>query len=379
MTITSTTGLAPEPSDSSRTTRGRTGYIRPLSENDLAEVTNLYQRVFGSTVQGSSAFLQRVFFEAPWHDESLPSLAYEDENGRIVGCLGIMPRLMKFRGRSIRVAVAHHFMVDPSRRNTHAGLELARRFIRGPQDLALAEGNETSRRIWEFIGGSVCVLYSFCWTRALRPAQYAVTFLKHRGLSEGAALTLKTACRAVDATLPLVLQRAFRLQPPTALADDLDTVTMQACLSTFANDRALQPVYDVSSLSWLVQTLNEKRHRGTLHRVAVRTHSGRPLGWYLYFLGDSGVAEVLQIGGREDKLGEVLDHLFYHAWQRGAVAATGPMDPSLCGPLSQSHCMFHRPDNCWMLVHSHDPQILNALHAGDAFLSRLEGEWWIAA
>src|SRR6202035_1179676 len=142
--------------------------------------------------------------------------------------------------------------------------------------------------------------YSVCWTRALRPAQYALTVLKHQGLSAAAALTLKPVCQAVDASLNLVPQRASRLQPPAALADDLDPVTMLACLSVFANDRALQPVYDVSSLTWLVQTLNERRDRGALHKVVVRTHSGRPLGWYLYYLGPSGVAEVLQVGGRDD-------------------------------------------------------------------------------
>jgi hypothetical protein len=335
--------------------------------------------VGGNTDQGSLAFLQRIFFEPPWRDESLPSLIYEDENGRIVGCLGVMPRHMKFRGCDVRAAVSHHLMVDPSSRGTLAGVELARRFIRGPQDLALAEGNESSRRIWEFLGGSVCLLYSFCWTRALRPAQYALSLLKHQGLSAAAALTLKPVCQAVDASLNLVPQRAFRLQPPAALTDDLDPVTMLACLSAFANDRALHPVYDVSSLTWLVQTLNEKRHRGTLHKVVVRTHSGRPLGWYLYYLGASSVAEVLQVGAREDTVREVLDHLFYHALQRGAVAATGPMDPRLFGALSEKHCVFHRPDNCWMLIHSWDQQIVNAIHAGDAFLTRLEGEWWIAS
>jgi hypothetical protein len=88
---------------------------------------------------------------------------------------------------------------------------------------------------------------------------------------------------------------------------------------------------------------------------------------------------VLQIGGRTDNVPEVLNHLFYHAWQRGAVAATGPMDPSLCGVLSENYCTFHRPENSWTLIHSQDQQILNSLHSGDAFLSRLEGEWWIAS
>jgi hypothetical protein len=342
-------------------------------------VADLYQAAFGRPIPNSSGFLRRVFFEQPWRDESLPSLAYEDSSGRVVACLGVMPRPMKFRGNAIRAAVGHHFIVERSKKGALAGVELARRFLRGPQDLALAEGNEFSRRIWEFLGGNVCPLYSFGWTRALRPAQYALTFLKNRGLPLAAAFTLKPACQAVDATFDLVPQHAFRLRSPNLLSDDLDGVTMLACLSAFASDRALQPVYDVPSLVWLVQTLNEKRHRGTLHTVIVRTAAGRPLGWYLYFLGISGIAEVLQVGGRDETIRDVLHHLFYHAWQRGAVAATGPIDPRLCSILTDEHCAFHRPDNSSLLIHSPDQQILNAIHAGDAFLSRLEREWWIGS
>ena len=353
--------------------------IRPVTEEDLPQMMDLHRRAAGESVRGSDAFLRRVFFDAPWRSESLPSLGYEDENGRMIGVLGIMPRQMKFRGMNVLAAVGHHFIVDPSRRGTLAGVELARRFLRGPQDLSLAEGNRFSRTIWEFLGGTVCLLYTLCWTRALRPAQSALSDLRRRGLPNAAALTLNPACRAVDAALNLVPHRSFRRQTPAVLSEDLDPVTMLAYLSSFATDRALQPVYDVPSLDWLVETLSQRNHRGTLHKVAVRTASGRPLGWYLYYLGSSGIADVLQIGGRKETVAEVLDHLFYHAWQRGALAATGALDPSLCAALSESHCVFHRPDNCWTLIHSNDPQILNTIHSGDAFLSRLESEWWIAS
>jgi len=353
--------------------------IRPLREADLDQLAALYRGVYGSSVQSSPALLKRIFFELPWRDDDVNSLVYANEQGRIIGCLGVMPRRMRFRGRVIRAAVGHHFMVDRSKRGSLAGVELARRFLRGPQELSLAEGNESSRQIWEFLGGNISLLYSLCWTRALRPAQYSLSFLKRRGLPAAAALMLGTLCHGADAALQLIPQQAFRLHPPSAFSDDLDTVTWLACLSAFSNSRSLQPVYDSASLSWLMQTLDEKRHCGPLHKVVVRTHSGRPLGWYLYYLGDSAIAQVVQLGGKEDEMAEVLDHLFHHAWQRGAIAVTGPMDRSLFGPLSRSNSVFHRPDNCWMLMHSHDQQILNAIHAGDAFLSRLEGEWWIAA
>ncbi|HLJ72973.1 MAG TPA: hypothetical protein VKU62_00205, partial [Thermoanaerobaculia bacterium] len=145
--------------------------VRPMSVSDIDQIGDLCKRVLGAPTCKSPAFLKQVFFEQPWRDDSLPSLIYEDASGRVIGCLGRMPRQMNFRGRTVRVAVGHHFIVERSRRGTAASVELGRHLLGGEQDLALAGGNEFSRRIWEFLGGSVSLLYSFNWTRILRPTQ----------------------------------------------------------------------------------------------------------------------------------------------------------------------------------------------------------------
>lgn len=377
MSSLSATELLPLPHVSAGSLIPTKGRIRPLVENDVGQITDLWQRIGGHPVPSSVALIKRLLFELPWRDSSLSSLAYEDASGRLLGCLGVMPRPMIFRGRAIRAVVGHHFMVDPSRRGARAGIELTRRFLSGPQDLSLAVWNDFGRRIWTSLGGSVTPLHSLLWTRALRPTRYILGFLRHWGLAGSAAVTLHAACQAFDATLNLLGQRAFPLTPPAGLGDDLDAVSMLSCLSAFASDRSLTPYYDVSSLAWLLETLGEAAHRGQLHKVAVRTHSGRPLGWYLYYLGVSGAADVLQVGGKDDALREVLAHLFYHARERGAVTVTGPMDARLVGALSENHCAFHRLGNAWTLIHSRDPRIADAIHAGDAFLSKLEGAPWV--
>jgi len=38
------------------------------------------------------------------------------------------------------------------------------------------------------------------------------------------------------------------------------------------------------------------------------------------------------------------------------------------------YCLFHRR-GYWTLIHSKKPDLLEAIHRGDAFLTRLEGEW----
>ena len=351
--------------------------IRPLIDSDVDQVRDLWQRTGGKDVPTSAALLMRLFFDSPWRDDAFASLAYEDYSGRLLGCLGISPRPMLFRDRAIRAVVGHQLLIDPSRAGARAGIELARRFLAGPQDLSLAVWNDFGRRIWTSLGGGVTPFHSLSWTRALRPARYMLRMLRHRGLPLSAAVPLYPACHAVDATLNVFRRRETPERPSAPLSDELDAVTMLSYLSTFASDRALKPSYDVATLSWLMETLGDAISRGHLHKVAVRTCSGRPLGWYVYYLGVSGAAEVMQVGGKDDALRDVLDHLFEHARQRGAVAITGPMDARLVGALSEKHCAFHRPRNTWALIHSRDARIVEAIHSGDAFLSRLEGAPWL--
>lgn len=359
-------------------TAHRAGHVRELTDDDLPRVDALCQRVFPHSAH-TTAFHHQLFVASPWHGENLPSLVYEDASGKITGCLGVMPRLMAFRGRRIRVAVGHHFMVDPDSRSALAGMDLARRFFSGPQDLSLAEGNELSQRIWEFFGGSICLLSSLTWTRALRPCRYALTLLERRGLGGAVTLPLLPMCSAVDAAMPSLSPRLFRIRVPPTVGDELDAPTLAACLSSFLEGRALRPLYSTSSVEWLLERLQEKQHRGRLHTVAVRERGGRLLGWFLYYLSTTRIAEVVQFGGRSATIDHVLDHLFSHARQHGAAAVCGQLDPGYLAQLSARSCVFHRPAATWTLVHARDPQLLGTLHAGHGFLTRMESEWWIAS
>jgi len=56
----------------------------------------------------------------------------------------------------------------------------------------------------------------------------------------------------------------------------------------------------------------------------------------------------------------------------------GQVDPAFFHALSKKDCLFHHDGGSWMLVHSRHPELLHAIHRGDAFLTRLEGEWWIS-
>jgi hypothetical protein len=108
---------------------------------------------------------------------------------------------------------------------------------------------------------------------------------------------------------------------------------------------------------------------------------GALAGWHLWFLRPGGpggrVAEAVQVGATEEAALDVVDHLLADARRRGAVAVAGRLEPALMPALSERLSLFHRGRGpSWLLAHSRDERILRAVHVGDAFLTRLEGEWW---
>jgi hypothetical protein len=356
--------------------------VRPLTERDLPQVVELYEAIFTGRGNGSPearrSYLHEILCRNPWRDDALPSLVCEDESGRIAGCLGVMPRRMTLAGRPILTAISHTFMVAPGRRASLAGLELAKAFLSGPQDLTVAEGGDASRRILGRFGGSTSLLYSLRWTRPLRPTRYVLSVLRRRGLPAVLSWALHPLTRAADAIGPALLPSSARLARPRVTGEPLDGGTLLECLSEFTSDRALRPVYDRDSLRWLVDLLARHDARGALQSVAVRDPAGPIVGWYMYYLKPGGISEVVQIGARRTFLSDVLDHLFHHAWHGGAAAVSGQMDPAAFQALSAKVCIFHHDGRSWFLLHSRHPEVLHAIHRGDAFLSRLEGEWCIS-
>jgi hypothetical protein len=353
--------------------------IRPFLRDDIPRVADLHARVFSQTgglAPGElRAQLHDVFFQNPWYDGSLPSLVYAEGNERIVGFLGIVPRPMTLNGRPILAAISTQFMVDPSRRGL-PGVRLLKTFLSGPQDLSMTDGaTELTRKVWEGLGGARSILYSLHWTRPLRPSRYIVSLLGGRKVFRPVISGARPICGVVDALAARMRASPFRLirQSPQ---EELSVEALLACLSEFPGKDSLRPEYDEYSLKWLVEKASQKRCWGDLRKVVVRDAEGEITGWYLYYVKRGATGEVLQIAARPAAIDRVLDHLFYHAWRQGAIAISGRLEPRFLSALVANRCFLHG----WgpaTLVHSRDPGLLEAVHQGDAFLTRMEGEWWM--
>ncbi len=357
--------------------------LRALVAADLPQIAALHRRVFGesSRLPGDERRrrLRDVFWDHPWRDDRLPSLVYEDA-GEIVGCLGVMPRPMTFGDRSIVAAIGHNFMVAPERRTTLAALAILRAFFAGPQDLSLADGNESSRRLWAAAGGSIAALYSLRWTRALRPASYAVSLLRKRGLGRLPAAFLAALSRVPDGVATRAGASPWRLSSSALESTPLDAAGLATALARFAQRYALRPRHDTVSLAWLLDRLGEAPDGSGLHAIALRQAStSETVGWYVVQCRPGAVAEVVQLVATERAADAVLEHLFHFTWRRGAIAVSGQLDAALLPALSERFCFFHRArGGSWILLHSRDEKILLEAHRCNAFFTRLEGEWWIA-
>lgn len=364
-------------SDAPASASRRTGSIRRFVEGDIPQVARLHRTVFGlDNSLGLSAYhdyFTRVFLENPAGDGPLPSLVYQEDDGGVVGFVGLVPRRVAIDGHHFQAVVSSQFIVDPTSCVGLVALRLAKAYIEGPQDLSIAdEANDISRKIWEGLGGTTALLHSLYWTRPLRPAQLALSYLRQRrGFAPlAAASPLASLADALATRLP---GSHFRQSEPASCADDLCGPAVLAHAPEFCRPTSLRVEYDARTLQWLLDRAATRNAGGRLLKAAVRNGS-KVLGWYVCLLDRHGVGDVAQLAATPSSIHDVLDHLFYHAWRQGAVGVTGRLDPRFMQALSDNYCLLHRRGP-WVLVKTRKPELLRAFETGNAWFSPLDGEW----
>lgn len=363
-----------------RDTSGGSGRIRPLRADDLPDIVALRRRSFNSGQRTDpvdlAGYCERVFLRNPWRDEELSSLVYENAAGQPMGFIGVIPRRMVFQGQPIRVAVATQMMVAPEARGL-AGLQLVRKLLSGPQDLTLSDtANDTARRVWTTVGADEILLYGFSWERVLRP------WRSLRWQVADKHLALRAAAYAAGPFLvagDMIAKQfpAYHIPRPAGTLGRLDAETITTHADRLMQDRVLRPAYDVQSLGWLLAEAAEKKEFGSLGGGIVRSVDGEIAGWFAHYTAKRKVSQVVLFAARRATQALVMDHLLYDVARLGAIAISGRLDPALLPMLpAPVHCLRYQAP--WTLAYSRRPEILRALEKGDAFFSRLDGEWWLS-
>ena len=86
-----------------------------------------------------------------------------------------------------------------------------------------------------------------------------------------------------------------------------------------------------------------------------------------------GIGEVVQMGATKGHMKTVPDYLFRDAGNRGAIGAHGRLEIRHAQELAEARCFFWGTTP--LLFHARDPELARLVQQGDAFVSRLDGEW----
>jgi hypothetical protein len=279
---------------------------------------------------------------------------------------------------SIRAAVAGNLMVDPSARNPLVGARLVRTFLQGRQDLSFSDtANSVSRKMWEACGGETLLLGSLQWLRVLRPAQFGGCLLKRHCGCRVLHIMLTPLSWLIDGVASIVPGSPFR-RPPTDdgyREDELNADEFMSAFPRVAGRFSLKPNHDLVSLDWLLARAFEKKRHGPLHSKVIRAKNGEVAGWYLYYGQRGATGQVLQVASAQDAAGPVLRRLIADAMRQGCAALAGQLTPAFAEALAATGYVFFSL-NSYTIVHSRRTDILRSIERGDAFLTRLEGEWW---
>jgi hypothetical protein len=355
--------------------------IRAFTPNDIDQAANLFQKVFRHNLSHATTSLRKYFhdlyFEHPWYREDMPSHVYETSDGKIAGFLGVLPLHMKFGRENILAGIGGNYMVDPDLKNPFAGPKILKKFLSGPQVLSMSDtGNEVGRKMWEGLGGTVSYLQSLHWIRPLRPAQLALTVAQEKSsFLKIAGMVTQPLGYLLDGFSTTWTSSPLHLGTPSGYVKEITTHEILDSIQAVSSKYSLVPVYSEETLHWILTKALEKQEFGLLRMMGVYTPEHSLSGWFLYYPNPGKIGQVIQVGTRSRSMSNVLDHLFCDALEMKSIALIGRIDAAYMKEFSAKLCLlFHRSN--YFVMHSQRTEILLALHSGDTFLTRLEGEWW---
>jgi len=355
--------------------------IRRFTEADIPEVVRLRGKCFTRSAHGSimelETYFQEMFFRNPWHNDDIPSLVYMAENGAIVGFLGTIVRPVHYKENPLWMAVPTQLMADPEYRGM-CGFPLLRTFLAGPQDLSFTDVvNSSAQKMWMMLGGATASLQSLRWTRPLRPSRLVLRYFGSSRVLAALATVAQPFCMAVDSSLVRSKRNPFYQTRPDLEERELDVPALLECYQELGSRYSLSPSYESRTLEWLFQRLKaSSTDRRDLRRVVLRSVDGRLVGWYLYLTAPGGIAQTIQVGSHPAESSLVFKHLYYDAWKQGSLAVSGGLQPEHLLTVTQPPGILTHGGS-WTVVHSKNPALLRSVLDGDAWLTRLEGEWWM--
>jgi hypothetical protein len=235
--------------------------------------------------------------------------------------------------------------------------------------------------MWTRLGGLVLPAYSMDWVRVLSPVSFAVDRCAWR---LPALTLLRGPARLADRIIDRFAgNRGSRWSSlgrspsssgaPVVVA--VDRATFAADFMRLTRRFPLRPDYDAAQIDHVVGEATRLRKNGPAGLVAVRTHTGETIGAAIFHLRAGSTARILQVVAEERWTGAVLDALFFHLRDIGAIGVLGRSQPMLTEAMLPRRIAFL--PFVATVAHSRDPELLAVIRTGGAFFNGLVGEKWM--
>ena len=313
--------------------------------------------------------LRRAYFEHPWVDRELGPFVGEDERGRIIGFLGVVPRPMQWGRERLRGVVIGNLVVDAESAQAGASHAIINAFLQGPQDLAISDyALDRTRRISERYGGATIRLMSQSWTLPLRPAVLTIDRYLRRRFVRAAAL-LKPGARAIDTLGRRVERGPWKIERNDCEVRSMSLTRLARLVEVHGGD-AIKPSYDAGALAWVLGT--PQGHGSGLRAREVLNSRGHTLGCFVHYV--DGDSELLHLGAALGAGRRVFECLVADAVDAGARTLTGRIVPSLMLEMSAMGVRFQTKS--WLILNTRRADIVAAFHQGNAFFNPMDGERW---
>ena len=355
--------------------------ISRCREEDIPALAKLHLKIYGvldnESIDSLELHYRRVLFDSPWYDEEIPSLVFRSGDGDVEGLLGVMVRRMVYKGKPIRVAVVHGMMVDPDCSSPMAIILLMKKVLSGPQDLIISDRSSVvSTPFWKTLGAGVSHLHSMHWLCLLSPLRHYGNVLgKKRGLIRLLGWALDFASVFPDFFVRILWRRYIQSrQMENGRVLEVDCRTLLLSMNKNFQRTPLHPEYMEPDLQWMAEFFDGKTNYGKPQGFEVLNEKDQRVGSCIYCLGDVKGMDILFLWTREDAADFVFNQLLKYALNLGATNIGGRMDPRFLKSMSGYPCRIRQRDY-WFVVHSRDPEILNAIHRGDAILSEFDEQF----
>ncbi|RUU29791.1 hypothetical protein [Mesorhizobium sp. M6A.T.Ce.TU.016.01.1.1] len=359
--------------------------IRAFEGADLPAVAGMFQRVLRKERTEAPAalieYMRRFYLEAPGCGGDLRSLVHVNDAGRVSGFVGVHVLPMQFNGRQLRAAICSSLMVEDHERDPMAGARLLKAYLDGPQDISFSEtANDISTKLWTRLRGVVLPQYSLDWVRVMRPSTFVL------GLSASRmklVRTLSPFAHALDRFYCRRMKSSERRWSGVAAdgaghgafrMSEIDSHTFAKLIEPLTAQFALRPAWAEGLLDHILTDAAQKTDLGELVYVSVTSPVGTNVGAFAYHARTGEIGRVLQILALPGQAGPVIDCLIDHATVRGISGLRGRIQPALLEAMLGRRIAFLTVAST--VVHSRDPELLDAMKNSQAFLNGLAGEQW---